>query len=154
MLNIAQIRVNMIQSLCVLANSDDRIVAMVQEVGMVKVICDDLLDCPSSNFDLNGMKAGCDLMRNLCIPAHLTVYTIVSSGGVTSLATAAIAKARDQNAAAAAAAGIRLLLEKGVNAEPSSSLAAAEDHEKSEHTPNGSIPLNGSIQVALDEHLK
>ena len=32
-----------------------------------------MLDCPSSNFDLNGLKAACDLLRNLAVPAEVVL---------------------------------------------------------------------------------
>jgi len=36
----------------------------------LKAAVRDVLDCPSSNFDLNGLKAACGLLRNLAIPAQ------------------------------------------------------------------------------------
>jgi hypothetical protein len=74
----------------------------------------DLLACPTANFDLNGLKAACDLARNLAVAARRqpqTRHALLLAGAVPSLVLAAVAKARDQNAAASAAAALRLLLD-------------------------------------------
>mmetsp|Transcript_4817 Transcript_4817/g.7884 ORF Transcript_4817/g.7884 Transcript_4817/m.7884 type:complete len:317 (-) Transcript_4817:338-1288(-) len=123
-----------------LANSDSRILAMM-EAGLAKVIVDDVIVCPSTNFDLIGIRVGCgesgcphhmhdvlvqllphpflpallalvELLRNLCIPARTTSPQLLSAGAMSALVTAATSKCRDQNGAAAAAAGCRLLLER------------------------------------------
>ena len=128
MQEIARIRLAGVQTLTGLANSDSR-VSMLLEAGVGRVLVQDMLDCPSTNFDLSGLKAACDVMRNLCVPAHLTAPTLVEAGAVPALAVAASGKARDQNAALSAAVALRLLLEKApADVAPSVALALARGH--------------------------
>ena len=94
----------------------------------------DLLACPTANFDLNGLKAACDLARNLSVAARREPFTraaMLRANAVPALVTAAVAKARDQNAAVSAAAALRLLLEASEhNATPAANGGAEEKPTK------------------------
>mmetsp|Transcript_11726 Transcript_11726/g.15483 ORF Transcript_11726/g.15483 Transcript_11726/m.15483 type:complete len:466 (-) Transcript_11726:119-1516(-) len=114
MLNWAKLRLAAVSIFSVMANSDQRIGALIG-TDLPLVCVKDILDCPSTNFDLNVIRACCELMRNLCIPADVTSDKLVEVGAVPALMIAATGKARDQNGAAAAAAALRLLLSRSPN---------------------------------------
>lgn len=106
----------------------------------------DLLSCPTANFDLNGLKAACDLARNLSVAARRQPWTraaMLRANAVPALVTAAVAKARDQNAAVSAAAALRLLLEANEhNATPAANGGAEEKPTK---TSSSSLPSAATV---------
>jgi hypothetical protein len=111
----------------------------------------DLLACPTANFDLNGLKAACDLARNLSVAARrqpLTRAAMLRANAVPALVTAAVAKARDQNAAVSAAAALRLLLEAG---EHNATLGAKRAEEISETTASSSSSSSSSTAASVNE---
>ena len=117
MLQCAAVRLVVLQFLSLVCNSEERAVAMSmgdgREDSVARVVVRDVLESPTTNFDLNSLRAACELLRNICVAGHRTAQYLLPTGAVPALLTAAIAKARDQNGAAAAAAAVRLLIEKG-----------------------------------------
>jgi len=111
MLALAKVRVASIVCLTLLASSEPRVLFLVG-IGAPRVVVEDVLACPSTNFDVAALVAGGSFARNLCMPAHLTGEAMIEAGAVDALVMAASGKARDQNGAAAAAAALRLLVEK------------------------------------------
>ena len=47
-------------------------VRLLMNAGLARVLVNDVIECPSTNFDLVGIRVGCELLRNLCVPAHTT----------------------------------------------------------------------------------
>ena len=109
MLDLARVRLGILQCLAALADRRERVVRMMEQ-GVASVCLEHMLHCGTSSFDIDGQRAACELLRNLCIPIDATGAELAACGAVRALATAATGGCRDVNGAAAAAAALRMLV--------------------------------------------
>lgn len=106
---LARMRLEIFTTLGLVAISESRCVALA-DADITDLCISAMLSCPSSKFDMEGMKTACDLLRKLALPSHLTAPSFLSAGAAGPILRAAAGGCRDPTGAAAAAAALRNIL--------------------------------------------